>query len=213
MNMNDNFKKNIIFQKYEITRIKRENKNGYKSQVIWFTGLSGSGKSTIANILEKILFEKNINTYVLDGDNIRSGLCSDLNFSFIHRNENIRRISEVAKLMLDANIMVLVSVISPYKKQRLMASNILGKDNFVEVFIDTPLSICEKRDSKGLYKKSRCNEILNFTGINSVYEVPEKPDIYLDGTISIKENIKQLIENLYENNIIFFPYTHKLFEY
>ncbi|QFQ32585.1 adenylyl-sulfate kinase [Buchnera aphidicola (Aphis fabae)] len=202
--MNNHFRKNIIFQKYEITRIKRENKNHYKSKVIWFTGLSGSGKSTISNMLEKILFENNINTYVLDGDNIRSGLCSDLTFCSIDRNENIRRISEVAKLMLDAGIMVLVSAISPYKKQRLMASNILGKDNFLEVFVDTPLNICEERDSKGLYKKSRCNEILNFTGIDSVYEAPDKPDIYLDGTISIKENIKKLIKKLHENNIIFF---------
>ncbi|QCI18385.1 adenylyl-sulfate kinase [Buchnera aphidicola (Aphis nasturtii)] len=211
--MNNSFKKNIIFQKYEITRTKRERKNGYASKVIWFTGLSGSGKSTISNILEKILFKNNIYTYVLDGDNVRSGLCSDLTFCSIDRNENIRRISEVAKLMLDANIMVLVSVISPYKKQRLMASNILGKDNFLEVFVDTPLNICEKRDPKGLYKKSRSNEILNFTGINSLYEIPEHPDIYLDGTIPIKENIKKLITKLYENHIIFFPYTHKLFEY
>ncbi|QCI16655.1 adenylyl-sulfate kinase [Buchnera aphidicola (Aphis craccivora)] len=202
--MNSNFKKNIIFQKYEVTRIKRENKNHYKSKVIWFTGLSGSGKSTISNILEKILFKNNINTYVLDGDNIRSGLCSDLTFCAVDRDENIRRISEVAKLMLDAGIMVLVSVISPYKKQRLMASNILGKNNFLEVFVDTPLNICEKRDSKGLYKKSRCNEISDFTGVDSLYEAPETPDIHLDGTISIKENIKKLIKKLYENNVIFF---------
>lgn len=202
--MNSYFKQNVIAQKYEITRKKRENKNCYKSKVIWFTGLSGSGKSTISNMFEKILFKNNINTYVLDGDNIRSGLCSDLTFSVIDRNENIRRIAEVAKLMLDAGIMVLVSAISPYKQQRLIAAKILGKDNFLEVFVDTPINICEERDSKGLYKKSRSHEILNFTGIDSLYEIPEKPDIYLDGTISIKKNIKILIKKLYENNIILF---------
>ncbi|QCI17231.1 adenylyl-sulfate kinase [Buchnera aphidicola (Aphis helianthi)] len=202
--MNNKFKKNIVFQKYEINRIKRENKNGYKSKVIWFTGLSGSGKSTISNILEKILFKNDINTYVLDGDNIRSGLCSDLTFSSIDRNENIRRIAEVAKIMLNAGIMVLVCTISPYKKQRLLAYNILGKSNILEVFVDTPLTICEQRDPKGLYKKSRSNEILNFTGIDSLYELPEKPDIYLNGTVSITENIKTLIKTLYKNNIIFF---------
>ncbi|QCI18949.1 adenylyl-sulfate kinase [Buchnera aphidicola] len=202
--MKHNFKKNIIFQKYEITRIKRENKNGYTSKVIWFTGLSGSGKSTISNMLEKILFKNNINTYILDGDNMRSGLCSDLTFSSIDRNENIRRIAEVAKLMLDAGIIVLVSVISPYRQQRLLASNILGKNNFIEVFVDTPLHICEERDPKGLYKKSRSNKISNFTGIDSLYEFPEKPDIYLDGTYSLKENIKKLVKILYTNNVIFF---------
>ncbi len=202
--MNNNFSSNVVFQKYDINRIIRETKNGYKSKVIWFTGISGAGKSTISNILEKILFKHNINTYVLDGDNVRSGLCSDLTFSSCDRNENIRRISEVSKLMLDAGIMVLVSVISPYKQQRLIASKIIGKDNFIEVFIDTPINICEDRDPKGLYKKSRSNEICNFTGINSVYEAPEKPDIYLDGTISLEENVKNLIQQLYINNIIFF---------
>ncbi|CAL4324823.1 Adenylyl-sulfate kinase [Buchnera aphidicola (Protaphis terricola)] len=202
--MNNQFKKNIIFQKYEVTRIKREKNNIHKSIVIWFTGLSGSGKSTIANILENVLFKNSIHTYVLDGDNIRCGLCSDLNFSLEDRNENIRRIAEVSKLMLDAGLIVLVAVISPYRKQRFMVANILGKNNFLEVFVDTPIKICEERDPKGLYKKSRQKKIIDFTGINSLYEEPEKPDIYLDGTVSFKKNIKKIIKVLYQKNIICF---------
>ncbi|WP_295164253.1 adenylyl-sulfate kinase [uncultured Buchnera sp.] len=209
--MNNNLKENIIWQKHSITRIKREKKNGHKSIVIWFTGLSGSGKSSIANSLEKTLFKNNLNTYLLDGDNIRSNLCSDLGFSVLDRNENIRRIGEVAKLMMDAGIIVLVSVISPYKNQRKKISIMLGKKNFLEVFVDTPINICEERDPKKLYKKSRLGEISDFTGIQSIYEIPEKPDLCLDGTISLKNNTKKLIKILYDRNIISFSNIDKTF--
>lgn len=209
--MNNNLKENIIWQKHSITRIKREKKNGHKSIVIWFTGLSGSGKSSIANSLEKILFKSNLNTYLLDGDNIRSNLCSDLGFSILDRNENIRRIGEVAKLMMDAGIIVLVSVISPYKNQRKKVSIMLGKKNFLEVFVDTPINICEERDPKKLYKKSRLGKISDFTGIQSVYETPEKPDLCLDGTISLKNNTKKLIKILCDRNIISFSNIDKTF--
>jgi adenylylsulfate kinase len=180
--MNNNCQKNIFWQKYSITRTRREKKNGHKSIVLWFTGLSGSGKSTIANCLEKILFKNGISTYLLDGDNIRSGLCSDLGFNVIDRKENIRRLGEVVKLFLDAGMIILVSVISPYRSQREMIYKMLGKENLLEIFIDTPLSICEIRDPKKLYKKARLGKILTFTGIQSIYEIPEKPDIILDGT-------------------------------
>ncbi|AYN24925.1 adenylyl-sulfate kinase [Buchnera aphidicola] len=209
--MNNNSKKNIIWQNHSITRMKREKKNGHKSIVIWFTGLSGSGKSSIANSLETILFKNNLNTYLLDGDNIRSHLCSDLSFSFSDRNENIRRIGEVAKLMMDAGMIVLVSVISPYKNQREKISTMLGKKNFLEVFVDTPVNICEERDPKKLYQKSRLGKISDFTGIQSSYEIPEKPDLYLDGTMSLKNNTKKLIQILYDRNIISFLNIDKKF--
>lgn len=205
--MNTDFQKNIIWQKNSITRIKREKKNNHKSIVVWFTGLSGSGKSSIANFLEKFLFKNGINTYLLDGDNVRSGLCSNLSFSITDREENIRRIGEVAKLMLDAGMIVLVSVISPYRYQRNMVCKILGKSNFLEIFVDTPIHICEERDPKNLYKKSRSGEISDFTGIQSVYETPKQPDACLDGTASLERNLKKLIKILYDKNIF---YKHKL---
>ncbi|QCI23941.1 adenylyl-sulfate kinase [Buchnera aphidicola (Macrosiphoniella sanborni)] len=202
---NDNIKRNIFWQYNSITRKKREIKNKHKSIAIWFTGLSGSGKSTIANHLENILFKNSINTYLLDGDNIRSGLCSDLTFSEIDRNENIRRIGEIVKMMLDAGIITLISVISPYRKQREMICNILGgKKNYLEIFVNTPISICESRDPKKLYKKAREGKILDFTGVQSVYEIPDNPSLILNGTYSLEENSKKIINILYENNIIFF---------
>ncbi|QCI16085.1 adenylyl-sulfate kinase [Buchnera aphidicola] len=201
---NKNFQKNIFWQKYSITRTKREKKNGHKSIVLWFTGLSGSGKSTIANFLEEILFKNGIYTYLLDGDNIRSGLCSDLGFSIVDRKENIRRLGEVVKLMLDTGMIILVSVISPYRDQREMICNMLGKKNFIEIFIDTPIHICEKRDPKKLYKKAHLGEIYDFTGVQSMYEVPDKPDIHIDGTNSLEENSKKIINMLYNIKIISF---------
>ncbi|AAM67957.1 adenylyl-sulfate kinase [Buchnera aphidicola] len=209
--MHNNSKKNIIWQKHSVTRIKREQKNGHKSIVIWFTGLSGSGKSSIANSLEEILFQNNFNTYLLDGDNIRSSLCSDLSFSILDRNENIRRIGEVSKLMIDAGIIVLVSVISPYRNQRKKIRLMLGKINFLEVFVDTPLNICEERDPKKLYQKSRLGKISDLTGIQSLYEIPEKPDLHLDETISLKNNTKKLIHILCDKNIISFPNIDETF--
>lgn len=203
--MNNIFKKDITWQKCSVTRVKREKKNSHKSIVIWFTGLSGSGKSSIANSLEKILFKNNCSTYLLDGDNIRSGLCSDLGFSIVDRNENIRRIGEVVKLLIDAGIIVLVAVISPYKNHREMIFSHLGKKNFLEVFVDTPIDICKERDPKKLYKKSFVGEISNFTGVQSVYERPEKPDLRLDGTASLKKNTQKLIKILHDRYIISFP--------
>lgn len=146
-----------------------------KSVVLWFTGLSGSGKSTIAIALEKILFERGYASYLLDGDNIRSGINKDLSFTEADRKENIRRISEVSKLMIDAGLICINAFVSPSIEMRSLAKEIIGEDNFMEIYIDTPLEICEQRDVKGLYKKARSGEIKNFTGIDAPYEAPINP--------------------------------------
>lgn len=203
--MTDNIQKNIFWHNSLITRQNREKNNKHKSIVIWFTGLSGSGKSSIANYLEKKLFKNGVHTYLLDGDNVRSGLCSDLTFSVIDRKENIRRIGEVVKMMLDAGMITLVAVISPYRNQREIICNMLGGvKNFLEVFVDTPISVCESRDPKKLYKKARTGEISDFTGVQFEYEIPNNPSIILNGTDSLDINSKKIIHFLYKNNIISF---------
>ncbi len=168
---------NVHRQALSIDRAEREHLNGHKGKVIWFTGLSGSGKSTLANALEKALHAQGKRTYILDGDNIRQGLNKDLGFTDADRVENIRRVAEVAKLMLDAGLIVMTAFISPFRAERQMARELIGKENFIEVFVDTPLEICEERDPKGLYKKARRGELPNMTGINSPYEAPEQADI------------------------------------
>ncbi len=172
---------NLTYQEFDITGEVRARQKGQTPKIIWFTGLSGSGKSTIANYLEKQLTAKGKHVYVLDGDNIRHGLNKDLGFDKAGRIENIRRVAEVAKLMADAGLIVLVSFISPFRSERRMAREIAGNFEFIEAFVNTPLEICEKRDVKGLYKKARKGEIKNFTGIDSPFEVPEKADIILHG--------------------------------
>jgi len=168
---------NVHRHKLDIDKGARRNLNGHTSKVLWFTGLSGSGKSTIANALEIALHEKGIRTYILDGDNIRHGLNKDLGFTDADRIENIRRISEVAKLMVDSGIVVLTAFISPFRAERQMARDLFEQDEFIEIFVDTPLEVAESRDPKGLYKKARKGELPNFTGIGSPYEAPETPDI------------------------------------
>ena len=166
---------NVHRQAFNITRKNRERLNGHRGKVIWFTGLSGSGKSTLANALEKELHTQGMRTYILDGDNIRQGLNKDLGFTDADRVENIRRVAEVAKLMMDAGLIVMTAFISPFKAEREMAKDLIGGDNFMEVFVDTPLEVCEQRDPKGLYKKARSGSIPNMTGINSTYERPKCP--------------------------------------
>jgi len=161
--------------------------------VIWFTGLSGSGKSTISDALEDMLIAKGFSTYNLDGDNTRLGLCKELGFSLEDRTENIRRIAEVANLMLDAGLIVLASFISPLKSQRDLVRGILGEKNFVEIYVSTPLKVCEKRDVKGLYKKARSGGIKEFTGVSSIYECPENPYITIDTTDLSVESIVNVI--------------------
>jgi adenylyl-sulfate kinase len=171
---------NIHKQNFSITREDREKLIGQKSVVIWLTGLSGSGKSTVANELSLQLFQSGKISFILDGDNIRMGLNKDLGFSDGDRKENIRRIAEVAKLISDAGVIVITSFISPFAEERTKAKEIIGEENFIEVYVSTPLDVCEVRDPKGLYKKARNGEIPNFTGIDSPYEVPQNPDIILE---------------------------------
>ena len=186
---------NIHLQSLSITKELREKINGHKGQVLWLTGLSGSGKSTIANALEKQLYAEGKKTYVLDGDNIRHGLNKDLGFTDKDRVENIRRVAEVAKLMCDAGLIVITAFISPFRTEREMARSLFQSDEFKEIFISTPLKIAEQRDPKGLYKKARSGEIPNFTGINSPYEKPIKPELTIDTSkTSITQSVKKILE-------------------
>lgn len=169
--------KNIIPHDYQISIKDRRKSNMHSSFLLWFTGLSGSGKSTIANVVEQKLYKQGIKTYTLDGDNIRKGINSDLTFSPEDRTENIRRIAEVANLMIDAGLVTLAAFVSPYKKDRENIRSIVKDVNFVEIFVNTSVEECERRDVKGLYKKARAGEIKNMTGISAPYEAPENPDI------------------------------------
>lgn len=188
---------NIVKHDYLISRKDRNEQNGHKSVVIWFTGLSGSGKSTIANQLEKRLFQNGVKTFSLDGDNIRSGLNKSLTFSKEDRCENNRRIAEVAKLFLDAGIVTIAAFISPLQKDREMAKEIIGEESFFEIFVNTPMEICEKRDVKGLYQKARNGEIKNFTGIDSPYEKPQSPDVEINTeSESIEDSITRILQKL-----------------
>lgn len=171
---------NIIPHNYQISKEDRQIKNKHNSFLLWFTGLSGSGKSTIANVVEQKLHKQGIKTYTLDGDNIRKGINSDLTFSPEDRTENIRRIAEIANLLVDAGLVVLAAFVSPYKKDRENIKYIVKDVNFVEIFINTSVEECERRDVKGLYKKARLGEIKNMTGISSPYEAPENPDIEIN---------------------------------
>jgi bifunctional enzyme CysN/CysC len=172
---------NLTYQSFDVNRDVRAQMKGQKPQIVWFTGLSGSGKSSVANILEKRLTAEGRHAYILDGDNVRHGLNKDLGFTEAARVENIRRVAEVARLMADAGLIVLVSFISPFEKERRLAREIAGDIDFTEVYVDTPLEICEQRDPKGLYKRARAGEIKNFTGIDSPFEVPADPELVLHG--------------------------------
>jgi bifunctional enzyme CysN/CysC len=180
-----------------ILRADRERLNGHVGKVIWFTGLSGSGKSTIADALEQELHAQGKRTYILDGDNVRQGLNKDLGFTDADRVENIRRIAEVAKLMMDAGLIVLTAFISPFRQERQMARELVGAEHFFEVFVDTPLEVCEARDPKGLYKKARNGQLPNMTGINSPYEPPQAPDHVVDAHSSdIAATVQALVKQL-----------------
>ncbi|GGL47502.1 adenylyl-sulfate kinase [Sporolactobacillus putidus] len=194
---------NIVWHKTTITKADREARNGHKGAVIWFTGLSGSGKSTLANRVESLLFASGIRTYLLDGDNIRSGLNRDLGFSEADRKENIRRISEVAGLFVDSNAIVLTAFISPFKEDRAAARTRVGNHEFFEIYVKCPLSVCESRDPKGLYKKARKGEIKNFTGIGSAYEAPESPELVIDTSEeTVEESAQKVIRLLEKSGII-----------
>ncbi len=177
----------IIPHNFAISKKDREELNTHKGILIWFTGISGSGKSTLAGMLEYVLHRKGIHTYILDGDNVRSGLNKDLDFSDEGRVENIRRIAEVANLLVDAGLVVMASFISPFRSERALARDLVGKENFVEIFVDCNLETAEGRDVKGLYKKARAGIIPNFTGISSPYERPENADVMVNSSTETKE--------------------------
>lgn len=179
----------LINQDYYINKLHRQKMNGHKPLCLWFTGLSGSGKSTLANNIERELYALGIRTYSLDGDNVRRGLSSDLGFSESDRIENLRRVGAVAGLMCDAGLVVTAAFVSPFKKDRQLIRNLLGNE-FFEIFVNTPLEVCEQRDVKGLYQKARSGEISNFTGISSPYEVPQKPDLQID---TVNQTIEQSV--------------------
>jgi|SRR5690554_1342086 len=180
--------------------VKLEDRSGLKNHkplLLWFTGLSGSGKSTIANAVEVALLAKGIHTYLLDGDNVRMGINSNLSFSPEDRTENIRRIAEISKLMVDAGLVVLASFVSPYREDRENVKKIVGYANFVEIFVNTPIEECERRDVKGLYKKARSGEIENFTGVNAPYELPLAPEIEVDTTkMKVEEIVDVILKNI-----------------
>ena len=194
---------NLHFHKHRVSRELKELRNNHKSKVIWFTGLSGSGKSTVANATEKLLHDMGLQTYILDGDNVRMGLNKDLGFSPQDRTENIRRITEVAKLFADSGSIVLTAFISPYKEDRNSARKIISDEDFIEVFVKADLSVCESRDPKGLYKKARSGEIKGFTGIDAPYEEPTNPEIVVEtDKYDILSCANQVIDYLVKENII-----------
>lgn len=201
---NEKKNNNIVWHEAVITRARREDQNGHKSVCLWFTGLSGTGKSTLAHAIEERLYEMGCRTFVFDGDNVRHGLCSDLGFSPEDRVENIRRIGEMVKLFVEAGIIPMTAFISPYIKDREWVRSLVGAESFVEIFCDASLETCEKRDVKGLYAKARRGEIKEFTGISAPYEAPENPELHLKtDSMSLKECVDVVINYLLERKIIF----------
>lgn len=188
---------NLAWHHATVTRARREMQNNHRGAIIWFTGLSGSGKSTLAHAVEEALHQQGCRTFVLDGDNVRHGLCSDLGFSVKDRQENIRRIGEMAKLFMEAGVIVLTAFISPYRSDRNRLRDMVNLGDFIEVFCDAPIEVCEMRDVKGLYKKARVGEISDFTGISSPYEIPESPDLTLKtGRDSLSACVMEVVNKI-----------------
>lgn len=196
----------IVWHQHQVTRQLRESNNGHKGAVLWFTGLSGSGKSTLAGAIEHQLTSMGMKTYLLDGDNIRHGLCRDLGFNEADRQENIRRVGEVAKLMVDAGLIVATAFISPFQADRQKVRDLFEFEQFFELYVDTPVSICEQRDPKGLYQQAREGKIKQFTGIDSPYEIPQNPELHLDGQQPISDSLSQIIALLLRNHVIQLDY-------
>ena len=191
----------ITWHPAQVTRLQREQLNGHKSFMLWLTGLSGAGKSTLAHRIEEMLFERRCRTYVLDGDNVRHGLCRDLGFSSADRHENIRRIGEMGKLMADAGVIVITAFISPFRADRNSIRGLMDEGDFIEVYCDAALEVCEERDTKGLYKKARQGEIREFTGISSPYEPPISPELTVPtGLESLDACAGQVIAYLQQKN-------------
>ena len=193
---------NKVLHEATVSRLDREQLNGHRSCILWFTGLSSSGKSTLSHAVEDMLFKKDVRTFVLDGDNVRKGLCKDLGFTDADRTENIRRIGEVSKLMMQAGVITLSAFISPFIKDRQLVRELVGLDEFIEIYCDAPLSVCELRDVKGLYKKARQGLIPDFTGISSPFERPANPEITLDtATLTVNECSIRVIDYMEKHGI------------
>ena len=194
---------NLVWHNATVTRARRESLNGHKSVVLWFTGLSGSGKSTLAHSVEERLYQMSCRTLVLDGDNVRHGLCGDLGFSEQDRMENIRRVGEVSKLFLEAGVVTLTAFISPFRSDREKVRSLFQKGDFLEIYCRCPLNVCEERDVKGLYKRARSGEVQNFTGISSPYEEPAKPELIVDtDRQSLDGSVAEVLNLLRERGVI-----------
>ncbi len=194
---------NVVWHNATVTRARRESQNGHRGAIIWFTGLSGSGKSTLAHAIEETLHQHGCRTFVLDGDNVRHGLCGDLGFSDKDREENIRRVGEMAKLFMEAGVIVLTAFISPYRADRQRVRSLVAHGDFMEIYCDTSIEICEARDVKGLYKKARAGKIGEFTGISSPYETPEKAELDVNtGTAELSSCVQQVINEMTHRGII-----------
>lgn len=194
---------NIVWHSHPVDRSVRADQKSQQPCVIWFTGLSASGKSTLGGALEQILTRQGYHTYLLDGDNVRHGLCRDLGFSDADRRENIRRVGEVANLMADAGLIVLAAFISPFRADRRLVREMLPPGQFIEVFVDAPLAICRERDPKGLYRRAERGEIKQFTGIDSPYEPPEHPEVHIDaGRLSVPASLNRLLEHLHAHGVL-----------
>lgn len=193
---------NVVWHHATVTRSRREKQNGHRGAILWFTGLSGAGKSTLAHEVEERLHQMGCRTFVLDGDNVRHGLCGDLGFSAEDRVENIRRIGEMSKLFMDAGVIVLTAFISPFRADRDKVRAMVLVGEFVEIYCQCPIEVCEERDVKGLYKKARAGEIGQFTGISSPYEAPDKPELIIDTSKPLEECVQQVLGALSKANII-----------
>lgn len=193
----------VVWHHATVTRDRREALNGHRSVMLWFTGLSGAGKSSLAHAVEEQLYQMGCRTFVFDGDNVRHGLCSDLGFSAEDRVENIRRVGEMAKLFLEAGVIALTAFISPFRSDRERVRSLVPHGEFFEIYCRCPLEVCEERDVKGLYKRARAGEIKNFTGISSPYEEPEDPELVVDtGSLSLEESVDKVIGMLRERGVI-----------
>ena len=194
---------NVVWHHATVTRARREAQNGHRSAIIWFTGLSSSGKSTLAHAVEDCLHQRGCRSFVLDGDNVRHGLCGDLGFSVHDRQENIRRIGEMAKLFMEAGVIVLTAFISPYRADRQRVRGMVERGDFIEIYCDAPIEVCESRDVKGMYKKARAGQIAEFTGISSPYEDPEHPDLTVEtGRLELDECVRQVIGEMERRGLI-----------
>ncbi|OGT03259.1 MAG: adenylyl-sulfate kinase [Gallionellales bacterium RBG_16_57_15] len=194
---------NVVWHHATVTRQRREQQNGHRGAIIWFTGLSGAGKSTLAHAVEEALHQRGCHTFVLDGDNVRHGLCQDLGFSTADRIENIRRIGEVAKLFMESGTIVLTAFISPFRADRERVRGMVGHGDFIEIYCDTPIETCEARDTKGLYEKARAGQIAEFTGISSPYEAPEKPELAVNtGKDELDACVRQVVDEMAQRGII-----------